>query len=493
MFVPGIIAAGATSALLVGYFTTLYMGIATLSYSFLCGGLLLRKNRKMHIGFMNAGIVQDLLLVLTLEYQRSAINTAAQFSLTLLQQTHIIISTLAIAFYTPTLILGWQRYLNPNIKEYRKIWHIRCGITAFVLRTIGFFLMFSMLSVTSAKAAEFNWRATLAGQSMDDALSEAKIVSLRGDVRMRHKFKAPLLVHIEAGVFLETGSTQALFTDEFNPEQNLTFLEAKIIWKPFSIFGVQAGAINQSHHGSLLFINNIAFPAVMEFLEWEYSNWRLNINSQQAIATSTSFSTRAVGKESTPYLLTSALKVGFNDPNRFTFDARGTYFQFRNLTRGIAHDSRFYGNTVVGIGPEGAHFFHNYEGFEAGADVNYNLHKNWRVLAGSSYIYNQKGPGGGNVGTYYFGGFSYIQPDLQITPQFGFFNNESDSSVAYYTSRRFGHNNREGIVAGLEVKLPNDKISIDGQYIKANLINASPIQADRTYYELRVVTDYLSF
>lgn len=350
-----------------------------------------------------------------------------------------------------------------------------------------------MVSPLSSMAAEFDWRAVLAGQFMDDALSEAKIVSLRGDVRMKHQFKAPILVHIEAGVLLETGSTQTLFTDEFDPERTLTLYEAKVLWKPFSIFGVQTGAINQNHHGSQLFINDIAFPAIMEFFDWKYNNWKFNINSQQAIATSTSFSTRAIGKESTPYLLTGAVKIGFNDRKSFAFNLRGTYFQFKNLTRGIAHDSRFYGNTVVGIGPEGARFFHSYEGIEAGANISYNLHKNWRLLAGNSYIRNQKGPSGGNIGTYFFGGFSYIQDSYRITPRFGFFNNESDSSVAYYTSKRFGHNNRKGFAAGLEVKLPNDKISIEGQYVQADLINASPIQADRTFYELRIATDYLSF
>lgn len=354
------------------------------------------------------------------------------------------------------------------------------------------FLTFSF-SPSAAEAADFKWRAILAGQFMDDALSEAKLVSLRGEVKMTHKFKAPITVRLLTGVLLETGSTQALFTDEFVPETTLTLREATLTWKPFSFFGVRAGGIDQSHHGSFLLLNEIAFPAIMEFFEWKYNNWNFHINSQQAIATSTSFSTRAVGKEDTPYLLTGSLRIGYNDKKAFAINVRGTYFQFKNLTRGIAHDSRFYGNTVVGVGPEGAQFFHQYQGFETGANLTYRFHKNWRVLLGNSFLHNQKGPSGGNRGTYLFGGFSYMNPDLQITPRFGVFENDSDSSVAYYSSKRLGHNNRKGIVGGLEVKLPTDHLAIDAQYVTANLINASPIQADRTYYEIRISTDYLSF
>lgn len=146
MLIPVLIICSGVFGLLVGYFTTLYMGLATTSYAFLCCGLYLRRERKKHVGFMLAGIAQDLSLVLVLEFQRSAINTAAEFSLTPMQQAHIIVSTLAVVFYIPALILGWQRFRNPGIKESRRLWHIRCGLTAFVLRSIGFLLMFSMLS-----------------------------------------------------------------------------------------------------------------------------------------------------------------------------------------------------------------------------------------------------------------------------------------------------------------------------------------------------------
>lgn len=133
-------------SIIVGFFTTIYMGLATLSFAILIVGLVFKKDKVRHVILMNAGIGLDLTLVLVLEFQRSAINTAAGFTLTAWQQAHILCSTLAVVFYIPTLILGWQRYRNPSMHPAKREWHIRLGITAFVLRAIGYVLMFSLLS-----------------------------------------------------------------------------------------------------------------------------------------------------------------------------------------------------------------------------------------------------------------------------------------------------------------------------------------------------------
>ncbi len=137
------ISVGALLSAAVGYFTTIYMGFASLSFSLLCIGIVFKQQRTMHVRLMNAGIFLDLGLVIFLEIQRSAINTATNFSLEPIQQIHILCSTLAVVLYFPTMILGWRIYLN---KSQRRSLHLRFGIAAFVFRAIGFFLMFSMLS-----------------------------------------------------------------------------------------------------------------------------------------------------------------------------------------------------------------------------------------------------------------------------------------------------------------------------------------------------------
>jgi hypothetical protein len=120
-----------------------YKGLATFSYLCLLVGFLHRKNRNIHAGLMLTGMSLDLLLVLVLEFQRSAIATSASGSLSSFQIAHVIFSTLAVAFYFPTAVLGFKRFRGTLEKQKEKR-HLQFGVIAFTLRTVGYFLMFSM-------------------------------------------------------------------------------------------------------------------------------------------------------------------------------------------------------------------------------------------------------------------------------------------------------------------------------------------------------------
>ncbi len=131
-------------SLIVFYFATFYMAVATLAYSSMCFGVLNRTTPKIHSKFMVIAILIDFLIVLTLEIKRNAIKKALAFSLLPLQQTHIAMSSVALLFYFPIAYLGIKA-LNHKLSEKERILHMRFGITSFIFRSIGFVLMFSML------------------------------------------------------------------------------------------------------------------------------------------------------------------------------------------------------------------------------------------------------------------------------------------------------------------------------------------------------------
>jgi len=131
-------------AVAIGLVSTIYMGLATLAFAFLSVGLLNHRYRAGHVLFMNAGIALDLVIVLTLEIQRHAVETAISFTLSPLQQAHIASSSVATALYIPILILGWKRYRGSSRLSIRT-WHQRLGMTAFVFRALGFILMFALI------------------------------------------------------------------------------------------------------------------------------------------------------------------------------------------------------------------------------------------------------------------------------------------------------------------------------------------------------------
>ena len=123
-------------------FATGFMAFAALTYFILLFGLIIKKNKYLHVRLMSTAIIFDLSLVLLLELQRHAIETTLQNELSNLQRAHIYCSTLAVLCYIPTLILGLRLYKN---KPSSRKWHLRFGGFAFLFRTIGFIMMFSLI------------------------------------------------------------------------------------------------------------------------------------------------------------------------------------------------------------------------------------------------------------------------------------------------------------------------------------------------------------
>lgn len=131
-------------ACIIGYLATPYMAVATLSYGLLMVGLLMRRQRTAHVALMSTAIAGDLGLVLLLELQRDAINTAVSFSLSPLQQAHIGVSTIATVLYIPTLYFGILRSRGA-LDGRGRARHLTFGLLAFLFRTLGFIFMFSLL------------------------------------------------------------------------------------------------------------------------------------------------------------------------------------------------------------------------------------------------------------------------------------------------------------------------------------------------------------
>ncbi|RIL10543.1 MAG: hypothetical protein DCC75_04165 [Proteobacteria bacterium] len=119
------------------------MWIATLAWALLVLGYRMRKRRAVHIECMLAGITLDILLVLYLQITRQAVQTALEFSLNIFKQIHIGFSSLALVLYIPVVFLGVRLALGQASPAHRQL-HMRIGIAALIIRTLGFIFMFSM-------------------------------------------------------------------------------------------------------------------------------------------------------------------------------------------------------------------------------------------------------------------------------------------------------------------------------------------------------------
>lgn len=123
---------------------TIPMWLATFAWLCLVSGLFFTKKRGIHIRLMLTGIAVDFLLVLFLQLTRAAVQTALKFELSTFQQIHIGFSTSALALYPLVIYLGRRLFITPANSRIRNA-HRNVAITCFILRTLGFLFMFSML------------------------------------------------------------------------------------------------------------------------------------------------------------------------------------------------------------------------------------------------------------------------------------------------------------------------------------------------------------
>jgi len=133
-------------AAIVATFLTVPMGVASFAWLILTGGIFLDLNRLAHARWMLAGVLLDIALVLVLQFQRGAVQTAVARTLSEVQQLHIVASLGAVLLYLPAIALGRKIFRNSQTPEGKRDLHRNVGRVAYLLRTLGYFLMFSMLS-----------------------------------------------------------------------------------------------------------------------------------------------------------------------------------------------------------------------------------------------------------------------------------------------------------------------------------------------------------
>lgn len=373
-----------------------------------------------------------------------------------------------------------------------KLSFFKTGFSIFLLTTLALFLHSFALAAPKSDA---KWKVGLFGRSTDDDLSSSRVVGVAGLIRLRHEFNPNLDALFLGGVVLETGSSSSLFTDEYEPSTRMFLGEASIGWRIFEPFQIRAGALNQSHHASPLYLDGGTFPAALAVLSTTNEvGWMARFDVQAAIPTSKRLSTKNTGKEDIPSLFTQKIIAGWEGaPEEFSFLARATHFEFQNLTRGMAQDSRFYGNTINGIG-SGSRFVYQYQGYEAGFDSRIPLGFLGLAGLGGSFLQNLDGPKGYDQGQYGYADLQWSFNTFRLRPRVEYYRNEGDSSPAFYSSSDFGHNNRKGYGASLKLELPNPGLDIELRARRARLIEPRTFQRDRfDYLELTVEIPYVGF
>jgi hypothetical protein len=113
---------------------------ATGAYLLLAAALAFWKNRHRHYNLALVAILLDIGIVLWLQTSRSAVQTALEFKVGMLDQAHIVVSTLALLLYFPLLYMILRlKNAQPDVVEGKLLQvYTWTFAAAFILRTAGF-------------------------------------------------------------------------------------------------------------------------------------------------------------------------------------------------------------------------------------------------------------------------------------------------------------------------------------------------------------------
>lgn len=294
-------------------------------------------------------------------------------------------------------------------------------------------------------------------QSVAGERSESQLAGTSLSLLASHQLNSQFHVQLDAALKLENGSHKSLDIAEHSPKQQVLLRSAFVNYRPADWFILQAGSLDQHHFKSPLFITSTAFVAARETLKLTASQHAFYLTIQQAIPNNQNLSERLGSiDQGTPSLFTETVGHRFNG-DLFNSELALTSFGFRNLSNSVAHQSRFMGNSVVGIGQDSAEFNYKYRGFNAQLELWMALPNYWSLSLQGHWTKNKKAPE--ERSTAQWAQLSLNTQKWSFRGQY--FRSESDASVAFYNNKHLGHNNVEGHGLGLEFRSAWGHLGLD--------------------------------
>ena len=337
------------------------------------------------------------------------------------------------------------------------------------------------------KSAEAFWNANYGLKSFSSRGSSSALIKVELLGKLEWQLIEPLSVHAKALIVGNSGHTQSIL-DRTDRDTGLHLLEFYFQWEAFPNFSVLHGIIEQVFLSAPLLITSKAFPSVVG--EWSvdsFSDFNLKFLLQLAIANNfTETEKRFYDIQKAPLFMTSSLFLDSNDFFSTSVKEKFTVFHYYNLSSHIAEQSRVYGNNTAGLGTSTV-FNYSFFGFHNNLSFQKVLSDLWAVLAGVELIYNLKAPNTYNEGfRVYSSIYHNYKETMEIKLTGELFANQSDTSVAYYNSETYGHNNRKGALAKIESHFFRSGLTLETAFVYSEPINFAEENAIREAYSFSV-------
>ncbi|MFT6069731.1 MAG: hypothetical protein ACJAT2_003822 [Bacteriovoracaceae bacterium] len=334
----------------------------------------------------------------------------------------------------------------------------------------------------------------LNGSKVTGKLNEANVFGLSVNLDFKHRLSSLIGINANGGVSLEAGESESKYSGRnFRPSNSLSLRHAFVEINPLDNIRLELGAINQSYHNNPLFLTSTAFVSAREVFSIEVNQWKFELDMIQGIPSNYSLSQRIGNvKEGSSRFFNEKIRV-IGSGDTVSVEASIGHFAFDRLNSSIAYHSRLLGNTVSGVGSINNKFKQKYIGFNSDLKISYKRMSLMDISIEAAAHRNEMAASGKNLG--YIIGPVLTSKSLENDYSFEIktLKNESDSTVAYYSSKYVGQTNREGLMTGLSIvnKAMSLEYGINAYLTKPIEFNSFQEKERIIYLSLRKSYDFL--
>ena len=313
------------------------------------------------------------------------------------------------------------------------------------------------------------------GDYVDNQQVEARVMGLMIGADVTIPYSDTFKIEFSGGALLETGSNSSFITNEYEPNRIWILKYAQATYNPFEALKLEAGAISQSDYNSPLLVSGSAFLGVRETLSLNFTkNHRVYLKLEQTIPNNINLIQRigVVEDNGTPYYYNEGIGLEL-EGDLLGLQVEASQFRFESLAAGIANISRNFGNSVTSGNNISSDFVYGYKGYNLMWDITASPIDSVELEFYGQWLYNDEAPDGRNQGHIYGLGLN-MNPWIINIEQF---RSESDSSIAYYNSKDYSHNNHEGMLYRFKYEV-EDYQEISFTYISSTLLESNSLQSD---------------
>ena len=332
------------------------------------------------------------------------------------------------------------------------------------------------------------WQVGISGADSQDEQSQSKKVDFRLGVRAKYELTSYLLLDIQPVIRLQSGQTQSV--DGADSAENKILLNQAAVDLHSENFKFLAGALNQQALHSPLLVDNMAFPGARAQAMVNTSQTETGVAIETAIPTSTSLSANTSELEPTPSLNTASLNFNWQTSRRTFWKTKAGYFTYSDLPSAVAQKSRLLGNEVIAMSESDYSLKYEHQGLDAMTELSLPVFNRFTIVAGGSYLQNQKAPSDLNTATFFWGGGEiYFSRNFTWGLRGGQFSIAPESAVSYFNASGF-ETNRVGYVIESIFKFQKERFNLSVKYMDAELMYESEYQSREKTLTIKLETSY---